>query len=266
MGPTQIRCYLFYTYMKMRRRTYHRIVDDTSIVKALALFCYLKQLFPASVITDYTKDKIHKLTGLHSTTIGKRIKTLLKLGYVRIENGKNGKQRLILNKIASRHKERNIDLCMLVFDSVKTVEKSLLALFIVEVERRKIYAEQVIYKAHNSYDTTELKRMKKAAQGIRGSEKGFKDNGLSYKTIAKRLKISVQKAQKIVDFAVKFEFVVKIKRQFQTFCRNAFRFFEFEKEKKNCKYTFATSNNLYQILANQYRLGNRVASDVELIR
>ena len=255
--------------MKIRRRTYHELKDDASTVKALALFCFLKRIFPSSVITNYTKDKIHKTTNLHPNTIAKRIKTLSNLGFVSLENDKNGCQRLVLNKIASHHNDRNLDLDVLVYDSIKTVEKSLLALFIVEVQRRKEYAKQVIYKAHHSFDINEVKKMQRAEKCFRSFGKGFTDFGLSYKTIAKRLKISIQKAVNIVKFAVGYDFIVKIKQQLQTFCKDAYRRFEVEEEMANMNnlptwkrnFTFSTKNNLYKILANRYEFGSRVINN-----
>lgn len=249
--------------MKIKRAKYlYDGVTDKDYVKALALFCFLKDRFPASAILDYTRYKIRKITGLHSNTIKKRFDLLAKIGYVQFKTAKDGTITLVLNKVASKHKERNIDLSGLVYDSVKSVEKSLYVIYIGIIIERKKYAKQVIYEAHNSYDLKKLKSAKnREAQlkGVRGSNPTFVDNGLSYKGIAKRLKVSLQKAFNIVSFAVEFDFLIKIKRQYQLFCRDAYRRFEFCKNDV-MKFMFSTKNNLYLILANQYRLGERLAT------
>lgn len=249
--------------MKIKRAKYlYDGVTDKDYVKALALFCFLKENFPSSAIPDYTRDKIRKITGLHSNTIKKRIALLLKLGYVQFKTSKDGAIILKLNKVASKHKERNIDLSNLVYDSVKSVEKSLYAIYIGIIIERKKYAKQVIYEAHNSYDLNKLKSAKKREaqlKGVRGSKPAFVDNGISYKGLAKRLKVSLQKAFSIVSFATEFDFVVKIKRQYQLFCRDAMNRFEFCKNDV-MKFMFCTKNNLYLILANRYRMGGRLTT------
>lgn len=242
--------------MKIRRTTYYAGIKDKDFVKALSLLCYLKNEFASSVIPDYTLDKIHKITGLHSDTCKKRIKTLVRLGFVETFTTKDGRTMLKLNSVASRHNNRNIDLNCVVFDSVKSVEKSLYAIYIGEIQKHKEYVKQTIYEAHNSYDLKKLKEAKKRSCGY-GDK--FVDNGLSYKGIAKRLKVSLQKAFNIVSFATEFDFIVKIKRQYQLFCRDAYRRFEFCKN-DFMKFMFCTKNNLYLILANQYRLGERLTT------
>lgn len=248
----------FLYLMKIRRATYHQNVNNKDFIKSLALLCYLKNKFPSSAIPDYTLGKIHRLTGLHSVTCKKRINTLKSLGFAKIATTKSGKTLLILNNISSKHQQRNIDLNCVVFDTVKSVEQSLYALYIVEVQNRKEYVKQTIYEAHNSYSLKKLKEAKKRCRSYRDE---FVDNGLSYKGIAKRLKISLQKALSIVSFATKFEFIVKIKRQIQQYCRDAVRRFEYAKNDV-MKFTFCTRNNLYVVLANQYKVGERLKTTI----
>lgn len=244
--------------MKIRRKTYYSNIKNKDFIKSLAFMCFLKNKFPSSVVPDFTLDKVHKITGLHSETCKKRIKTLKRLGYAEVLTSKNGRTMLKLNNLSSKHQHRNIDLNCVVFDSVKSVEKSLYAIYIGEIQKHKDYVRQTIYEAHNSY---KLKKLKEAKKRCRKWGDNFVDNGISYKGIAKRLKISLQKALSIVSFATEFDFLIKIKRQFQLFCRDAVRRFEYA-TKDLMDYTFATRSNLYCVLANQYRLGGRLQNNL----
>lgn len=252
--------------MKIRRTEFYAGIRNKNhskdYIKALALFCALKETYKSSVIPNYTTDKIHKITGLHAKTINKRIDFLINLGYVEKITAKDGSVRLILNKVSAKHNNRNIDLNCVVVDSVKTIEKSLYAIYIGEIQKHKEYVRQTIYEAHNSYDLNKLKEAKKRSRGY-GDK--FVDNGLSYKGIAKRLFCSIYKALDVVSFAVENEFLIKIKRQYQLFCRDAIRRFEYGKN-EIMNYMFATKNNLYCILANRYSLGKRLTTQLDIIR
>lgn len=257
---------VLYFYMKIRRTEYYSKIRNPRIskdyIKSLAMFCYLKESFKASVVPNYTIDKIHNVTRLHRKTVEKRVKLLLQLGYVEIVTTAKGDVQLKLNKVAARHDNRNIDLNCVVLDSVKTIEKSLYAVYLGEIQKHKDYVRQTIYEAHNSCNLGKLKDAKKRG---RGYDDKFVDNGLSYKGIAKRLNCSIQKAWEIVRFAVEYDFIVKIKRQYQMFCRDAKRRFNYCKNDV-LKFMFATKNNLYCILANRYALGSRLQSQLDIIR
>ena len=60
----------------IRRNIFYCIYNDRNIVKALALAVFVKNMVKSSSIPNFTIDKLHKLTGLHATTIKKRLKTL----------------------------------------------------------------------------------------------------------------------------------------------------------------------------------------------
>ena len=80
-----------------------------------------------------------------------------------------------------------------------------------------------------------------------------KEYGISYKYIAKRLGVCLQKAFNVVKFAIEKGFLNKFNRQKQEF---AYRIGCTSKYEENKDYTFCTLNNKYTILANVYSIGS----------
>lgn len=228
------------------------IPDEKQFVKAFALAIFIKHKFVSSTVTNFTIDKLHKCTGLHATTIKKRLKVLLNLGFVEFSNGGNRKH-LTIKSMSSHNKSRNVDLSCIVFDSIKDIEKSLLALVIVEIQKRKDYAKQIINSAKNPKTLKECKSAKRKCR-LFGYGREYIENGISYKRIAKELGVCVQKALKIVRYAVEKLFLEVFHRQRQVFLPGA-KFVEDVLPKNS--FTFCTRNNKYTIFANEYKVGSR---------
>lgn len=217
--------------------------------KSLSLTIFVKERFTSSTINNYTIDKLHKLTGLHANTIKKRIKTLKDMGLVRFVGKHN--EHLLFESISSSSDHRNVYAEFVVFDNIKDIERALEALLVVEIQRRKDFAKHTIQSAQNPSTLEEHKRAKKICKRY-GWGKEYQEFGLSYKGIAKKLGVCVQKAFAIVKFAIEKGFLVKTKRQIQKFIYGigaSSKYFE------NNEYTFCTNNNAYTILANVYSLG-----------
>jgi len=224
--------------------------NSNKLSKALSLLIAVKQTYKSSTINNYTTDKLHKITGLHANTIKKRIKTLKEIGLVKFI-GKH-KEHLLFESVTSSSEHRNVYADFSTFKNVKDIEKALLALLIVEIQKKKDFAKHTIQSAQNPSNLEECKRAKKICNRY-GYGKEYKEYGLSYKTIAKKLRVCLQKAFEIVKFAIENDFLVKTKREIQKFfygIGNSSKYIE------DGKFTFYTSNNAYKVLANVYSVGS----------
>ena len=67
-------------FMNIKRSIIHRANDSKQTQKAVALALYCKDKLNVNYIDEFSYNKLHVLTGLHDTTLRKRIKTLLSMG------------------------------------------------------------------------------------------------------------------------------------------------------------------------------------------
>lgn len=237
----------------IRRNIFNSVSSDKAIVKALALAVFIKRRFQSSTVHNYTVNKLHELTGLHATTIKKRISTLDELGFI-TRIGKC-KEHLVVKSMSSHNASRNVDISAILCDNIQEIEKSLFAMVIVEIQKRKDFVKQVINLAHhNPRNTRECKSAQRKCREL-GYGREYKEYGISYKRIAKALGICLQKAISIVKFAVENEFLTVTKRCVKKFVPGAKAMQEYMSLGKN---TFCTTNNVYTVYANQYALGSRV--------
>jgi hypothetical protein len=161
---------------------------------------------------------------------------------------------LSFKSLKGRHDRRNIFLDDLVdYSTVKQIEYSLEALAIVLIILQKLYAKQVIETAYNGHCLADVKAARRTCRN-RGYGREFIDNGLSFKTIAKRLNVSIQKAFFITLFGENLGFFLRIKNVTQIYRRDAALAFANSGE----NYTFHTKNNLYKVGANRYELSQQV--------
>lgn len=238
----------------LRRNIFNAIPDDKQYVKAFALAIFIKRNFKSSMVTNFSVHKLHLLTGLHASTIVKRLRVLKNLGLVEYV-GKH-KEHLLIKSMSSHNKSRNIDISSLIFNDIKAIEKSLLALVVVEIQRRKNFAKQIINTLANPKDIKEYKRAKRLCR-LFGWDHKYRENGISYNRIAKEMGVSVQKAVGIIKFAAENNFIVVKHRQLQKYSRGIGSIISHIDLKG---YTFCTKDNLYVVLANEYSLGSRVTA------
>lgn len=236
----------------IRRNIFYCIYNDRNIVKALALAVFVKNMVKSSSIPNFTIDKLHKLTGLHATTIKKRLKTLDNLGL--ISRTGNNEEHLVFNSISSHHKFRNVDISKAIFDSVKDVEKSLLTFVVVEIQKRKNFVKQLLNLKETAKNYAEAKAANKKCRAF-GLYGEYQEYGISYRKIAKEMCVSVAKAVSIVKYAVENQFLNKTHNQKQVFCLGVASIAKYE---LNIGGTFYTKDNIYKIYANTYTLGSRL--------
>lgn len=233
---------------QLRRHIFYNSRGNANMIKALALAVYIKHNVVSSTITNYTTNKLRNLTGLSYSSITKRINTLKQLGFVKFVGRNN--QHLVIGNMTSHCKHRNIDLSKCVVDSVKDIEKSLYAMFILEIQKRKDFVKHMIQSVNNPSNLVEHKKARQICKRY-GYDREFKEYGISYKTIAKKLGVCLQKAFEIVKFAIENNMIVKYKHCKQLYVKgikNAQKFCDFN------DVTFVTNNNAYKIYANSYAI------------
>ena len=199
------------------------------------------------MINDFSYNKLRLLTGLHITTLKKRIATLQELGLISFV-GKN-KQHICFKSIVSSCSHRNTSIHWCSYEDVKQVEDILFAYLVVEIQRQKDFVKQTIQNANDGNDLETIKKAKRTCKSY-GYYDEYKEFGLSYNGIADKLGVSIQKAFSIVKFAIENGLLMKVKRQVQRFVKGIGCFNKYI----NSDYTFCTKDNAYYILSNVYLL------------
>lgn len=231
--------------MKYIRRT---LVQDTfrniQLLKALAMVYFIKHKIKSSNIRRWSINFIHELTGLHATTIRKRLQTLKAYGLILIE-GEN----IIFRSTVSKHNDRNVNIGRMDFTSVMSVQKSLQALQIVLIQLRKDYCKHTIRTAKHGKSFTKVKAAKAACRRY-GFGEIYREFGLSYATMAKKIGNSVQTIFNTVKFGVKKKYFSK-ENHFVSTKMKGVNYTEID------GYTFTTADYGFKVAANTYTVGCR---------
>ena len=234
--------------MKVRKSIIHKLNNDAQVRKALALSLYCKDELGIHYVKEFTYNKLHVLTGIHVSTLKKRIRTLMQVGLAFMEGRK-----LVFNKVHKDNNRNNIVLDTDRIHTLKDYEYAIISLGISIVQANKIFAKSVIDKCTDPKNLKEYKSAKKFANA-HGYGNKFVDNGISYEYMAKNFGISVKTACSVVKFAVE-NLILCVKRNFeQIFAKSLNKTIG----KFNSRYTYSTKNNIYVIHANSYSLGTAV--------
>lgn len=236
---------------KLSKALFNKYIGDADAVKALALLIFVKENKPTSVFTNYSISDLSSFVGLSKNTTKKRIDKLSEMGLVsRI--GKNGKH--ILFKRA-RMKCANVNVAKIRKDNIKNIELGLKALLVYEIQRSKDWVKQRVYQATNPKNGTSLKNIKRARAFCR--KRGitnFVDNGISWKTIAKRLRCGFSKVAEVIEYGQKMGMFVKHChiRHYYYAKGCAGEFVEYSDEKN--LFSTLRNNNVYSYSCNTYSL------------
>lgn len=235
---------------KLSRKIYNECIADAKKRKALALLVFCKCKIKSSTITNFSYNKLKSETGLHISTLKKRVQTLREMGFIKMLGNRN--QHLMFCNVRSNNSNVLID--RIISDTVKTVEDGLLAMFIVEVQLKKNYVSQLVAKLKNPKNLEEYKWAKRICKW-RGYTK-FIDNGISYNYIANKLGIQLNKVSDIIKYAVKQLMIIKTKRWKVEFhfdsSRQADHFLSFIDNVK--KGIFSHKGYIYRVGANLYSI------------
>ena len=211
---------------------------------------FIKENFVSSTITNFTYNKLHEKTKMHPNTLRKYIKILQEMGFIK-KVGKNN-QHLIFMPIKA--KKLNVDIGNIDYSDIKTIELGLLAMFLVEKQRQKEFIKDLLQKKE-----TIRKGAKKIVKVCnKYGYKDFSDDGISYKYIASRLNISINKVSSLIKEAINRGLLIKEKHseQISLFLnKNAKKAYEYLY--KFIHNSFSTNNNIYIVHANTYKIVGR---------
>lgn len=242
--------------MNIRRTIFYDIITDSLKTRAVAMSLFVKQRIKSSAVNNFSYNKLHNLTRLHANTCQRYVEVLIGMGLARFE-GKDDNT-LVFCSLQSRHAKNNVRLKEIIGKEVKVIAYQLLATFNAEIIEHKNFAKHIIATATNGHKNVKAAQRKARKYGY---GRVFKEYGLSFKGIARRLKCGIQKAQHVIKFCVEHGFLVKHRNYEQIYDQQA----ELRLKLFPWKYTFATKNNLYIVKANTYSLGSRYNEDNELV-
>lgn len=222
---------------------------NKELLKAIAMLMFIRKKLGSSILRNYSTNKLVSITGAHASTIKKRIRVLSQYNLVSITD-----KTLVLRSIVSKHARRNIKLGerFMKYSTLKEVEYSLQAMLVKELQNKKDFAKRTIRNAHgSSHDYKVVKAARDAARKF-GYGNQYIEKGLSYKTIAKRLGVSIKTAVKVVNFAVKRTILKKTTHFLSTYLPKV-------NYMEGLGYTFTTYNYGYTVLANTYAVAPALA-------
>lgn len=212
---------------------------DKQFLKAVAFLIFYHEKAKSNICQGFTYAKLGSLTGVHVSTLKKRLAVLKERGLAEVRNGA-----LVFKSVKSKHGDRNKKILNASFSSLNDVEKTLWSILVCILQERKNYIHRAILGARHSRD---YKTVKKAKQIIRkyATDNVFHEYGLSYKTIASRLGVSIKSAFDYVQYAVEHGFLL-MKSHFLRFYKKGVNFY------KVPGFTFTTKNYCFKVLANTY--------------
>lgn len=234
--------------MKIRRTILINIMGDKAAQKAVSLLLLLKsRIGRKSSIKGASMNRIAALSGTSPSTIKKYIPIWEDMQLVEWCGSKGDV--LVIKRLASKTHHRNVDVDKLNYNTFKMMYKTLRSLLFLILNSHKRFIERLLRTATDPKNGEDYKKARKLSEYYaRRDADGvfrYKEYGLSYKTIAKKLGYCARTAEEIVKFAVKLKWCRKTTRFLSQFLPNVRCMFVEG-------YTFTTKNHGYKVLANTY--------------
>lgn len=225
----------------LRYRLALEMFGSNNLLKAVAMSLLVRKRTNTNIVKDFTINKLASITGMHATTVKKRLHTLKEYGLVSY-HGKN----LVFRSLVSKHKQRNIRLAKIAYGKVKDIERSLQAILVAIIQMRKDFAKRTILTAHNGRNAKQVKRAQKLSRRYKWGF-DYVERGLGYKKIAKTLNVCKATAAKIVNYAIGRSILKKQTHYEYTFMPGVnYRYVE--------GFTFTTKNYGFVVKANTYEV------------
>lgn len=243
--------------MKIRRRYFSDVKGNPQLQKAVSLAVYLKsKLGRSSTITNYTPNKVRTITGVCQKTFLRYLPLMVEMGLVSFAGRHN--EHLVINRLSSKTKCRNIDIAKFCFKSFTDVYRSLRAFIVLLLQARKDYIKRTLQAAQDpkkeedfNAARKEVKRLVKCGI-LKSIHQKYTELGISFKRMAKETGNCPRTCENIVKYAMKKRWVKKTVNIVQTFMRGV-------GYRDIPGYDFTTRNNAYKLAANTYRLMPSVA-------
>ena len=225
---------------KLSRKIFNDAIGNPALRRAIALSIFLKDHNKTSVYKHYSVRELSRISNLSPNTCKERINTLVKnnLAFIKVENGikylkLNKLRRGLIHFTATRPngekvertyypRKADVSLEKINRQSVKEIELGLMSLSIVEITIRKEFVKHQIDLAHNPMPYDSLKAVKRAMRKCRLSGYGdkFVDDGLSYRTLQRRLSCGASRVKKVIDYGEKYNLFSIVRRSWEKICAN----------------------------------------------
>lgn len=250
---------LLSTMTEIRRRILHQMYCNPKIRKAIAFSLFVKTQVSSSTVHNWTINKLHEITGVSAIAIRDRLKVLRELSLIE-ETGAKG-QHLVFRSLKSHTTHRNASIPTVSFEpnhkikkndkaqNIKQIEDILSVMLVMEIQSRKNFARQMIQQKSDPKDLGGLKEARKVCNRYAYGET-FCENGISYKYMAKRLGIGVQKAFAVISFALKNQ----ILRKNKNIQRKYISGIKYIQDIIKNNYTYIKGNYICKVHANSYEL------------
>lgn len=248
--------FALYTFKMKRlsRKTYNEVISATDERKAIALLIFIKNRYKSSVVLNFSYYKLSKLTGLHKSTVKKRLNILGDMELLEFIG--KGNKHLLFKKV--RAARSNVRLDGLDLSNLKAIETGLQALFIMEEQNRKMYVNHQVIKGTSPkghLSKSKYREWKKAKKfcTLNGLTE-FSDNGISFETLSKRMKTSKSKVASAIELGEKLR-LFKRNHNFKVI-----HSFDSKKDASLCfKHNFqgrlrVIDNNVVYVMCNTYSM------------
>lgn len=207
------------------RKIFASLEGNKPLQKAMSLYICLRRCVAerGGVIHNFTPNKIRQKTGIAPETLKKYLPVLLRLGFV--SYGGHGKH-LILHKVQSRHKNRNIPIDKIKQGKFHSVYKHLRQFLHLIREEKKGKIKRILQSLHNPATKKEHNKARRQVRNLvklgylsdRNQE--YKEYGFSLKLIARIEDVCVRTAQRDNDELIKKGWLTKQRHIEAHYCPN----------------------------------------------
>lgn len=263
---------LFVCFMLMksiRKKIHYTMMGRKDVVKAIALSLFIKDTIYSSTIKDFSYYKLSAMTGLHPTTLRKRVSLLKRMGLVSFVGAR--RQHLCFASLSSTGKHRNIYIGyasaydkskrLTNKEKIERIENFLFASFVIEIQKRKDFAKQAIRSSIDGHNYQDVKSSRRICKHY-GYGREYIELGISLRRIAKEMGVCVKTAIGIIRWAVKERLFKVTRNQIQVYHKGIGFMAKYLGDEAT--FTFCTKDNEYYILANTYTLFSRALPPASL--
>lgn len=232
----------------IRFRLAKQMFRSSKLLKAIAMLLLIRKRSNSNIIKNFTINKIAVITGMHASTVKRRLRTLGEYGLVAY-CGKS----ISFRSVTSKHKERNINITKTAYGKIKDVERSLQAILAAIIQLRKDFVKRTILTAHNGRNAKQVKSARKLSRRYRWGNQ-YVERGLGYEKIAKTIGCCKATAVKIIKFAENSE-ILRKKKNYKWFFMKGVNYLNM----RNYGYTFTTKHYACVVMANTYSVAPCIA-------
>ena len=243
------------------RKIFASLEGDKALQKAMSIFICLRRCVAerGGVIHDFTPNKIRKRTGISPETLKKYLPLLFELGFV--SYGGHGKH-LILHKVHSRHKNRNISIDKIEQGKFHHVYKQLRQFLHLIREEKKSRIKRILQTLHNPASKKEHRRARRQVRNLvklgylSDRHQEYKEYGFSLELIAKIEGVCIRTAQRDNNELIKRGWLTKQRHIEAYYSPNVgYQYVE------NATYT--TKHYIVIVKANTYELTDKIRPSLE---